>query len=73
MAVGMRVEAKQCLLGELKDGELYSPANQRDWDMILDPPIHSVVVGHRLFLRSNDVCPEEDAMLTVYRLTIIRD
>jgi hypothetical protein len=73
--VGLRVQADQKVLGELQAGDLYSPASQGDWDLILNPPItiSTAVVGHRVLLRSNDALPDDMAQQVVYKLTVIQD
>lgn len=71
----MKVIATKCLASDLKDGDIYSPASQKDWDLVSDPQLQTIVpvLGHMVYVRSNSPCPDGKAMTVVYRLSIIRD
>lgn len=63
----MRVVATICYAGELVAGELFSTASQVEWDIFASD--HEAI-GQKVYIRTDALCPENQAKDIVYRITI---
>lgn len=61
----MKVKATKVKCKELKAGDLFSAGNQKDWDDFMEEG-----VGTKVFIRTNTVCPPDQAELDIYKITL---
>jgi len=62
----IKVEPVKCK--DLKPGDLFSIANQDEWDSNLE---WSLSIGEKVYIRTNIPCPEDQRESEIYRVTII--
>lgn len=63
----MRVIAKEIKSVKLLPGDLYSTVNQEYWNVS-----HKGAVGERVYIRTENACPESQKNIPVYKLMIKR-
>lgn len=62
----MKVIATEVKCKELKEGDLFSTASQLYWD---NAP-NNLSVGEKVYVRTAQTCPDDQAEETIYRITI---
>ena len=77
----MRIVATKTDIGNLEPGDIYSEAGPGEWAMLTEGwderiaprPALAPVVGHAVFLRSNDPLPDTAPSKTVYRIDVVKE
>lgn len=70
----MRIVADSCVAHELKSGQLFSTADQEEFDVdLIRIREGEPVVGIKVYIRTETPCPEDQAMDRVYRVRIYDD
>ena len=63
----MRIIATACLASDLKSGDLFSTGDQDTWD---DLSHDLFAVGQKVYIRTHNPCPPDQAAEPIFRLTI---
>ena len=64
----LRIEATKVKGKELNEGDLFSTAPQLYWDGVNRNDSHSI--GEKVYIRTLEKCPENQAEEDIYRLTV---